>query len=145
MTSSNECIKESATDMESSNNSIAEDIQTYEERINETEKALIEKVNEISAKDDKLKEYEYKTKEYINNISELENEINHLKKQINIEKQANKNKADHSSDTMQINFDSFEKDSFINSISETDILSLNPMEAMNMLYKLVGEAKKLIK
>lgn len=44
---------------------------------------------------------------------------------------------------MQIGFDSLEKDSFIKEISKIDILCLNPMEAMNTLYKLVSDSKKL--
>lgn len=120
----------------SSDIKINEDIQKYEILINETQKNLSEKINEIALKDDKIKEYD-------NNISVLEKEINSLKDELVKEK--HKHKSSPSNDNMQINFDSFEKDSFINSISETDILSLNPMEAMNMLYKFVGEAKKLLK
>ena len=140
-------IKEIAIDDDLYTNSfkdcVNEEIQNSEGCINEIEKALIDKVNELSFKDNKLKEYENKIQEYIQNISELEKEISALKSEIHKEKHIHKAKSDIKNDTMQINFDSFEKDTFINSISQTDILSLNPMEAMNMLYKLVGEAKKL--
>lgn len=140
-------IKEIAIDDDLYTNSLKdcvnEEIQNSEGCINEIEKALIDKVNELSFKDNKLKEYENKIQEYIQNISELEKEISALKSEMHKEKHIHKAKSDIKNDTMQINFDSFEKDTFINSISQTDILSLNPMEAMNMLYKLVGEAKKL--
>jgi DNA mismatch repair protein MutS len=140
-------IKEIAIDDDLYTNSLKdcvnEEMQNSEGCINEIEKALIDKVNELSFKDNKLKEYENKIQEYIQNISELEKEISALKSEMHKEKHIHKAKSDIKNDTMQINFDSFEKDTFINSISQTDILSLNPMEAMNMLYKLVGEAKKL--
>ncbi|MEG0995292.1 MAG: hypothetical protein RSE91_04955, partial [Bacilli bacterium] len=48
------------------------------------------------------------------------------------------------SDDIQIDFTFMEKESFIKELSTVDILSLNPMEAMNKLYKLVSDAKKLI-
>ncbi|GAB6170254.1 DNA mismatch repair protein MutS [Clostridium carnis] len=43
----------------------------------------------------------------------------------------------------QMDFTMLAKDSLINDISSVDILSLTPMDAMNTLYKLVSEAKKL--
>jgi len=73
-------------------------------------------------------------------IEELQNEIKMLKE----EKHSKKHKKSDN-DNMQIGFDLLEKDSFIKEISEIDILSLNPMEAMNTLYRLVGEGKKLNK
>ena len=124
---------------------IHEEIQKYEERINNTEKALIEKNNEISIKNDQLKEYENEKRKHEDNISKMQNEINALKAELDKEKHKNKQKINHGDDELQMNFDSIEKDNFINNISETDILSLNPMEAMNMLYKFVGDAKKIIK
>lgn len=147
VSSSKDKLEEIALDKENFNdsNKIIEEIQNYEKQINEAEKALIEKINELSIKDDELKKYEYENKQYQNNIFKLQNDISILKAEINKEKHKINNKNTHLDDKMQINFDTFEKDNFINSISETDILSLNPMEAMNMLYKLVGEAKKLIK
>ena len=44
---------------------------------------------------------------------------------------------------MQIDFTFMEKENLIKELSEVDILSLNPLEAMNKLYKLVSDAKKL--
>lgn len=72
-------------------------------------------------------------------IEELQNEIKQLKE----EKYSKKHKK-NTNDSMQIGFDSLEKDSFIEEISKIDILGLNPMEAMNTLYKLVSDSKKLI-
>lgn len=43
----------------------------------------------------------------------------------------------------QLDFDAIEKDNLINTIADLDIMSLTPMEAMNELYKLTIEAKKL--
>ena len=69
----------------------------------------------------------------------MQNEIKQLKE----EKYSKKHKK-NTNDSMQIGFDSLEKDSFIEEISKIDILGLNPMEAMNRLYKLVSDSKKLI-
>ena len=45
---------------------------------------------------------------------------------------------------LQLDFNSIAKDSFLNEIADTDVLSLNPMEAMNKLYNFIKEDKKLI-
>ena len=100
-------------------------------------------MNELSLKDKKIQEYEFETKKYLNNIEELEQELSILKDKLN--KETHSNKDTNHKNNMQINFDSFEKDNLINTLSETDILILNPMEAMNMLNKIEGEAKKLVK
>ncbi|GAA0076412.1 DNA mismatch repair protein MutS [Clostridium sp. CTA-5] len=55
----------------------------------------------------------------------------------------NKNKKKSNSDTIQLDFEFMEKEALLKELSNVDILTLNPMEAMNILYKLVGEAKKL--
>jgi DNA mismatch repair protein MutS len=55
--------------------------------------------------------------------------------------QENKNK--NASNNIQLDFSFIEKEAFLKEVSEIDILSLNPMDAMNTLYKLVAEAKKL--
>lgn len=47
-------------------------------------------------------------------------------------------------DQIQLYFSAIGKDNLIKELSEVDILSLNPMEAMNRLYSLVKEAKNLI-
>ncbi|NLZ35363.1 MAG: DNA mismatch repair protein MutS, partial [Clostridiales bacterium] len=43
----------------------------------------------------------------------------------------------------QIDFTMIEKDNLINSIADIDIMALTPMDAMNKLYKLTLEAKRL--
>lgn len=58
-------------------------------------------------------------------------------------KKSNNKKEKSSMDNMQLDFAFMEKESLIKELSNVDILSLNPMEAMNTLYKLVAEAKKL--
>ena len=45
---------------------------------------------------------------------------------------------------MQLDFSYIEKEAFIKDLSSIEILNLNPMEAMNKLYELVKDAKKLI-
>ncbi|HHD2753142.1 TPA: DNA mismatch repair protein MutS [Clostridium perfringens] len=47
-------------------------------------------------------------------------------------------------DQIQLDFSAIGKESLIKELSEVDILSLNPMDAMNKLYALVKEAKNLI-
>ena len=44
---------------------------------------------------------------------------------------------------MQLDFSFVEKENLINELSEIEVLELNPLEAMNTLYKLVSEARKL--
>ncbi|OVE68434.1 DNA mismatch repair protein MutS [Clostridium diolis] len=59
------------------------------------------------------------------------------------ENSSKKHKNKESSNNMQLDFTFIEKETFLKEVSEVDILSLNPMEAMNTLYRLVTEAKKL--
>lgn len=47
-------------------------------------------------------------------------------------------------DQIQLDFSAIGKENLIKELSEVDILSLNPMDAMNKLYALVKEAKNLI-
>ena len=47
-------------------------------------------------------------------------------------------------DNMQMDFSSIEKDNFIKKLSETDVLTMTPMDAMNQLYKLIRVAKELV-
>lgn len=44
---------------------------------------------------------------------------------------------------VQIGFDELEKDNIINQIKDIDITSINMMDAMNIIYRLYGEAKKI--
>ncbi|EGT0692845.1 DNA mismatch repair protein MutS [Clostridium perfringens] len=57
---------------------------------------------------------------------------------------ASEAKTHKEDDQIQLDFSAIEKDNLIKELSEVDILSLNPMEAMNRLYALVKEAKNLI-
>ncbi|MBE6090201.1 MAG: DNA mismatch repair protein MutS [Clostridium beijerinckii] len=59
------------------------------------------------------------------------------------ENSSKKHKNKDSSNNMQLDFTFIEKEAFLKEVREVDILSLNPMEAMNTLYRLVAEAKKL--
>lgn len=45
---------------------------------------------------------------------------------------------------MQMDFESIAKDSFIKEILNIDVLTLTPMDAMNKLYEVIKEAKKLV-
>ncbi|OOM77430.1 DNA mismatch repair protein MutS [Clostridium puniceum] len=77
-----------------------------------------------------------------NNHSSLENK-HYAKDVIKEENTQKKHKHKEAFNNMQLDFTFIEKEAFLKEISEVDILSLNPMEAMNTLYKLVAEAKKL--
>ena len=123
-----ECLKEAAVDINEENNENKEKIKN-DENINKSEKTQnIEEINNLK---------EIENQKQI--IEKLQNEIKQLKEEKHSKKHKNNN------DSMQIGFDSLEKDSFIKEISEIDILGLNPMEAMNTLYKLVYDSKKLNK
>ncbi|NFS29898.1 DNA mismatch repair protein MutS [Clostridium botulinum] len=100
-------------------------------------------VNETSCKDttkEKILRVETQNAEYEETIKSLKSEITKLQES---NKKHNKKHKDVSNDNMQINFKVIEKENFIKELSEVDILNLNPMEAMNTLYRLVTDAKKL--
>ncbi|NFN94431.1 DNA mismatch repair protein MutS [Clostridium botulinum] len=100
-------------------------------------------VNETSCKDtteEKILRVETQNAEYEETIKSLKSEITKLQES---NKKHNKKHKDVSNDNMQINFEVMEKENFIKELSEVDILNLNPMEAMNTLYRLVTNAKKL--
>lgn len=75
----------------------------------------------------------------INEEIALENNINYSA--INKKEKNSKNKE---CNNMQLDFSYIEKEAFIKDLSSIEILNLNPMEAMNKLYELVKDAKKLI-
>ncbi|WP_252247300.1 DNA mismatch repair protein MutS [Clostridium sp. ZBS4] len=100
-------------------------------------------VNETSCKDttkEKILRVETQNAEYEETIKSLKSKITKLQES---NKKHNKKHKDVSNDNMQINFEVMEKENFIKELSEVDILNLNPMEAMNTLYRLVTDAKKL--
>ncbi|WP_315069830.1 DNA mismatch repair protein MutS [uncultured Clostridium sp.] len=87
----------------------------------------------------------YKTEISSENANEhIKEEINDINESINNEKNMHKkNKIKEDSNNMQLDFTYMEKEALIKELSNVDILTLNPMDAMNTLYKLVAEAKKL--
>ncbi len=87
----------------------------------------------------------YKTEISSENVNEhIKEEINDSNESINNEKNMHKkNKIKEDSNNMQLDFTYMEKEALIKELSNVDILTLNPMDAMNTLYKLVAEAKKL--
>ena len=56
-------------------------------------------------------------------------------------KQTKKHKKE---EAMQMDFESLAKDAFIKDVLNIDVLTLTPMDAMNKLYEVIKEAKKLI-
>ncbi|NFG24231.1 DNA mismatch repair protein MutS [Clostridium botulinum] len=99
-------------------------------------------VNETNCNynEEKILKIEAQNSEYEETIKFLKSEIKELQES---NKKHNKKHKDASNDNMQINFEVMEKENFIKEISDVDILNLNPMEAMNTLYKVVTDAKKL--
>ncbi|NFO88352.1 DNA mismatch repair protein MutS [Clostridium botulinum] len=103
-------------------------------------------VNETSCKDtteEKILRVETQNAEYEETIKSLKSLKSEITKLQESNKKHNKKHKDVSNDNMQINFEVMEKENFIKELSEVDILNLNPMEAMNTLYRLVTDAKKL--
>ena len=78
------------------------------------------------------------------NLNDL---IKHIEviKEVAIEKEEKpkKNKKSNKDENYQLDFTIIEKENLINSIADLDVMSLTPMDAMNTLYKLTLEAKKL--
>ncbi|MBN1038648.1 DNA mismatch repair protein MutS [Clostridium botulinum] len=102
-------------------------------------------VNETSCKEatkEKILRVETQNAEYEEAIKSLKSEITKLQES---NKKHNKKHKDVSNDNMQINFEVMEKENFIKELGEVDILNLNPMEAMNTLYRLVTDAKNFNK
>jgi len=116
--------REIAVDINNSNNEV-----TVSEKISE---AVSEYVEEVKSENNIPN----------NDVSSLENE-HYAKEAIKEENSHKKHKHKDASNNMQLDFAFMEKEAFLKEISEVDILGLNPMEAMNTLYKLVAEAKKL--
>ena len=91
--------------------------------------------NEVTVSETVLESKSEYAEEYENKITDKVNSKE--------EKTHKKHKNKETSSNMQLDFVFMEKEAFLKEISEVDILGLNPMEAMNTLYKLVAEAKKL--
>lgn len=90
------------------------------------EKMLVYAEKNICSKCEKVALLEEKVKEY--DIFKEEN--NPKPKQVTKE-------------SLQMNFEMLEKEDFLKELANVDVLSINPMEAMNKLYKIVQDAKKL--
>ena len=70
----------------------------------------------------------------------LDNEISEVPK---IQETKEESYSNGTNSITQISFESLEKDNLIKTLKELDIISMTPMDSMNMLYKLVNEAKNL--
>ncbi|MDU3524574.1 DNA mismatch repair protein MutS [Clostridium sp.] len=88
-----------------------------------------------NAKEESNESYIAKESDHINN-SVLEDTI--VKK----DSKKKKNSKDEIND-YQIDFTMIEKENLINSIADIDVMALTPMDAMNTLYKLILEAKRV--
>ena len=80
------------------------------------------------------------TKEIEVAVTEDENEISEVPK---IQETKEESYSNGINSITQISFESLEKDNLIKTLKELDIISMTPMDSMNMLYKLVNEAKNL--
>lgn len=88
-----------------------------------------------------------RAKEILSSLEKNKEDIKHVEviREVAIEKEdkPKKNKKVNKEDNYQLDFSIIEKESLINSIADLDVMSLTPMDAMNTLYKLTLEAKKL--
>ncbi|WP_244832920.1 DNA mismatch repair protein MutS [Clostridium sp. BJN0001] len=89
-------------------------------------KDVINKARDILASLEKKKDSKKSENKEIIKVTEVETD--------------SKNKK---SENIQMDFNSLEKDNLLKKLKNVDMLSLNPMEAMNTLYDIVTEAKKL--
>ncbi|MFW2490522.1 DNA mismatch repair protein MutS [Clostridium chromiireducens] len=123
------------TNTEIKESEVAVDINPLENKVSVTETVYKRKCDYIEeVKNEKESYSETKNTEEIESNSKIESKAENLHK---------KHKNRDTSNNMQLDFTFMEKEAFLKGISEVDILSLNPMEAMNTLYRLVAEAKKL--
>ncbi|RII33921.1 DNA mismatch repair protein MutS [Clostridium chromiireducens] len=123
------------TNTEIKESEVAIDINELDNKVTVTETVSKRKSEYIEEVQNEIETYsEIKNTEEIKSNSKIESKAENLHK---------KHKNRDASNNMQLDFAFMEKEAFLKGISEVDILSLNPMEAMNTLYKLVAEAKKL--
>ena len=105
-------------------------------------KEILETLEEVNASKEEMKEAfittSYEVKETLVEEDKIE-----IKEEI-ISKSSDAKTHKKEDDQIQLDFSAIGKDNLIKELSEVDILSLNPMEAMNRLYALVKEAKNLI-
>ncbi|MDK0673461.1 DNA mismatch repair protein MutS [Clostridium perfringens] len=98
-------------------------------------------LKEVNASKEEMKEASIKASYEVKETLVEEDKIEIKEEVISKSSEAKTHKED---DQIQLDFSAIEKDNLIKELSEVDILSLNPMEAMNRLYALVKEAKNLI-
>ena len=111
--------------------STEEEVKTSEKDITENPLQKIDIKEEIIYPDDNIKNEE----ECVAEVKEVFLE--------DVSKNVKHNKKDKNTESMQLDFSFIAKEDLLKRLSEVDMLSLNPMEAMNTLYSLVMEAKKL--
>lgn len=140
--------KEILSSLEGTSNSNSLDITSIKEVA--TDKLETIKVNNgDNIKEDKV----YLDNNSIDNIQEGSNDVDIEKKSTNntiledttiVKKDSKKkkNSKDEIND-YQIDFTMIEKENLINSLADIDVMSLTPMDAMNTLYKLTLEAKRV--
>ncbi|MDM0613522.1 DNA mismatch repair protein MutS [Clostridium perfringens] len=98
-------------------------------------------LKEVNASKEEMKEASIKASYEVKETIVEEDRIEIKEEVISKASEAKTHKED---DQIQLDFSAIGKDNLIKELSEVDILSLNPMEAMNRLYALVKEAKNLI-
>ena len=105
-------------------------------------KEILETLEEVNASKEEMKEASITTSYEVKETLVEEDKIE-IKEEI-ISKSSDAKTHKKEDDQIQLDFSAIGKDNLIKELSEVDILSLNPMEAMNRLYALVKEAKNLI-
>ncbi|EGT4144493.1 DNA mismatch repair protein MutS [Clostridium perfringens] len=98
-------------------------------------------LKEVNASKEEMKEASITSSYEVKETLVEEDKIEIKEEVISKASEAKTHKED---DQIQLDFSAIGKDNLIKELSEVDILSLNPMEAMNRLYALVKEAKNLI-
>ncbi|XZH37743.1 DNA mismatch repair protein MutS [Clostridium perfringens] len=98
-------------------------------------------LKEVNSSKEEMKEASITTSYEVKETLVEEDKIEIKEEVISKASEAKTHKED---DQIQLDFSAIGKDNLIKELSEVDILSLNPMEAMNRLYALVKEAKNLI-
>lgn len=144
--------KEILSSLESASNSNSLDVTSLKEvsadKVEKDEIISSNKINEVIEPSDTKslnhikdnanefnESYTKKTNDTINNVV-LED--NNTKKDSKKKKNSKDEMADY-----QIDFTMIEKENLINSIADIDVMALTPMDAMNTLYKLILEAKRV--
>lgn len=107
-------------------------IDRAKEILNELENVKVLENNNIFSKSHEL------TPGYA--VQEADITENQVKIEIN---NNNKSKRKKGSSTVQIDFNMIEKENLINDISQIEVMNMTPLDAMNKLFQIVQNAKKL--